>query len=201
MKTKWPHWKTAIDEEMKSLEENGTWNLVKKSEMPLKKKCVNSKWVLKVKYHANGSIEQYKARLVAQGYTQRSGIDYNETFAPVVKFNSMRMIIAIAIAAAGNLKISQFDIKTAFLRGDLEEYIYMKLPKDFERFDDESGDELICHLLKSIYGLKQSARCWYQKIDTFLLSKGYQRLESDHSVYVKTGSIVAIYVRHYRGRR
>lgn len=188
----WPHWKNAIDDEMKSLEENHTWHLVQKSALPRDKKCVNSRWVLKVKYNADGSIERYKARLVAQGFTQRSGIDYNETFAPVVKFNSIRLIIAIAVAR--NLPIHQFDIKTAFLRGDLEEQIYMKFPTGFERNDQDTGEDLICLLKKSIYGLKQSARCWYSKVDSFLLSKGYKRLESDHSVYMKPDSILAIYV-------
>ena len=122
----WPFWKEAIDDEMKSLKENATWRLIQKSAVPKDKKCINSKWVLKVKYQADGSIERYKARLVAQGYTQSSGIDYNETFAPVVKFNSVRMILAFA--ASKNKKISQFDVKIAFLRGDLVETIYMRLP-------------------------------------------------------------------------
>lgn len=187
----WPYWKAAIEDELKSLDENETWELIPKSELPANKKCVNSRWVLKVKYHANGNIERYKARLVAQGFTQISGIDYNETFAPVVKFSSVRIIIALAVKR--NLRISQFDIKTAFLRGNLEEIIYMRLPKGFEILD-EAGEEQLCLLLKALYGLKQSARCLYTKIDNLILAKGFKRLESDHSVYIKGDTIVAIYV-------
>ena len=110
----WLFWKSALADELNSLKENETWKLVPISSVPKDKKLVKSLMVFKVKYNSDATVERYKARLVAQGFTQRSGIDYNETFAPVVKFQSVRVILALAVLR--NAKVSQLDIKTAFLR-------------------------------------------------------------------------------------
>jgi hypothetical protein len=185
-------WDSAIKDEYDSLIKNKTWNMAR---LPPGRKAIGSRWVFKMKFKADGSIERYKARLVAQGYTQKYGIDYNETFAPVVRYGSVRIIFAMA--AMRNLPINQFDVNTAYLNSDLKEVIYMKLPPGYEHlFVDDEGNELVCYLLKSLYGLKQSAFEWYDTIDTILEKEGYLRIESDHSVYVhKTkDSILAIYV-------
>lgn len=116
-----------MKEEMVSLKKNETWKIV---ELPEEAKALENKWVYKLKTKADGSIDRYKARLLVKGFTQRPGIDYMETFSPVVKFTSIRAILAVAVAAGMNL--FQFDIKTAFLNGNLEENIYMKQPEGFE---------------------------------------------------------------------
>jgi len=142
----------------------------------------------------DGSIDRYKARLVAKGYAQQQGIDYTETYAPVAKFTSIRTILTIG--AIYDLEIHQMDVRTAFLNGDIEEEIYMTLPEGVEAPPDLP--DAVCKLLRSLYGLKQSPRMWNKKIDDFLLSKGYRRLDADHSVYIRrtgnTLAIIAIYV-------
>ena len=108
----------------------------------------------------SGDIERHKARLVVKGYSQMKGIDYEETFAPVVKFNSIRILLALA--AQQNLEVHQMDVKSTYLNGDLDEEIYMDQPEGYEQ---ASGK--VCRLRKAIYGLKQAGRAWYNKIDTF----------------------------------
>ena len=142
------NWKEAMEQEMKSLRDNDTWDLV---ELPRDGKTVGSKWIYKVKIKADGSIERYKACLVAQVYTQKFGVDYDETFCPVVRMESFRTILASAIQK--DLKLHQIDVTTAFLNGKLEEEVYMKQPQGFIL---EGQEELVCRLNKSIYGLKQS---------------------------------------------
>ena len=112
-------WKKAIEEEMESMKKNKVWELV---DIPKGRKAIGNKWVLKIKRKADNSIERYKARLVAKGYTQQEGIDFEETFSPVVRFTSIRLILAIV--AQLDLELHQMDVKTAFLNGDLEEEIY-----------------------------------------------------------------------------
>ena len=145
-----PRWKAAMNEEMKSLQKNETWELV---DPPPEKKPVGCRWIYTVKYKADGTIECFKARLVAKGYTQQEGIDYEETFSPVVRFTSIRLILAIV--AHLDLELHQMDVKTAFLNGELEEEIYMEQPVDFIT---KGQEHKVCRLLKSIYGLKQFSR-------------------------------------------
>ena len=145
-----PKWKEAADNEYNSIMKNKTWELVPR---PKDRTIIKSGWVMKLKLKADGSINKYKMRLVAKGYTQVEGIDYIETFAPVVKFNSVRIILSIA--AIEDLDIQQMDVKTAFLNGILEEEIYMEQPEGYI----ESGKKNhVCKLKKSLYGLKQSPR-------------------------------------------
>jgi hypothetical protein len=119
-------------------------------------------------------VERYKARLVERGFTQTYGVDYNETFAPVAKFTSIRSILALA--ALEDMDIHQMDVKIAFLNGELEEEIYMEQPQGFVH---QGGEHLVCKLQKSLYGLKQSPRAWNQKLDAFLKSIEFMKSEVD----------------------
>lgn len=182
-------WQAAIDKELDALEQNKTWCLV--DTIPAGRQPIGCKWVFRRKYNADGSIERYKARLVAKGYAQQYGVDYDETFAPVAKFVSIRAVLAIG--AALNLEIHQFDVITAFLHGELEEDIYMIPPAGLS-----TSPNVFCKLLKSLYGLKQSPRMWNKKLDDYLRDSGFQRLSSDYGVYLRRNDnelvIIAVYV-------
>lgn len=181
-------WKAAMDDEMLSLQKNETWKLV---DLPRDKNPINNAWIYKTKYKANGEIDRFKARLVIKGCAQVHGIDFQETFSPVVKYDSIRVILAIA--AARKLMLRQFDIKTAFLYGDLEEDIYMKQPKGYE-----NGTQLVCKLQRSLYGLKQAPRCWNKKFKTMLRNFDLKETKADPCVFVSNKKnqllIVAIFV-------
>ena len=171
-------WKKATDSEFNALLENDTWQLVPP---PEDKNIVGSRWVFKVKRNADGSVEKFKARLVAQGYSQAKGIDYQEVFSPVVRSTSIRSLLALANTL--DWEIHQMDVKTAFLQGDLTEEIYMEQP---EGYRSEEHPDYVCRLKKSLYGLKQSARCWNTALDNYLKSNGYKQLDADSCLYMKT---------------
>ena len=181
-------WKEAMNDEVKSLHENNTWELVN---LPSGVKAISSRWVMRVKLRADGEIERYKARLVAKGYNQKEGIDYNETFSPVARFNTIRSVLSVT--ANEGLSIAQFDVKTAFLNGDLEEDIYMIQPDGYS-----DGTPKVCKLKKSLYGLKQSPRCWNKRFLNFMSSVGLIESNADPCLFVrktKTSKlIVVIYV-------
>ena len=182
-------WMEAMKNEIDSLKGNDVWDLVK---LPEGRKAVGSKWVFKTKHDAEGNIERYKARLVAQGYNQKYGIDYDGRFCPVVRFESIRTVIALA--AIHNLKLRQLDITTAFLNGWLKEDIYMKQSK---RFEIGGKENLVCKLKRSINGLKQSSRCWNEELDKFLKQFGFKQSASDTCIYILNSDellIVAVYV-------
>ena len=187
-------WKEAMNEEYKSLMKHKTWTLVK---LPQGRNVVGSKWVYKAKQKANGDIDRYKARLVARGFSQEAGVDYDEVFAPVARYNSIRSVLAIANQL--DLEVHQMDVKSAFLNGDLENEIFMKQP---EGFVDSENPDYVCLLKKSLYGLKQSARCWNLVMDEYLKSNGYKQSTADMCIYykseVKDGRtvlmIIAVYV-------
>lgn len=155
---------------------------------------IGCKWVFKRKLNSDGSIERYKARLVAKGYAQQFGIDYDETYAPVAKFTSIRALIAIG--ASHDLEMHQMDVKTAFLNGDLNEEIYMTVPEGIDH--DVTSSSAMCRLNRTLYGLKQSPRMWNQKIDQYLINQRYIRLHADHSLYIRRSqselAIIALYI-------
>lgn len=162
-------WKRAMELEMKSLHDNDVWELV---DLPAGRKAVGSKWVYKVK---TGADERYKTRL---GFTQRYESDYDETFSPVVRQESLLVLIALSVQYG--LKLHQVDITTAFLNGTLKEEVYMRQPKGFAA---EGAEHLVCKLKKSIYGLKQSPRCWNVVLDTRLKEMGFIQSASDPCIY------------------
>jgi hypothetical protein len=180
----WPQWRTAMKSEYDSLIANGTWILVPR---PQDRHVLSGKWVYKLKTGSKGEILRYKARWVARGFEQEAGIDYNETFASVVKPMAYKMLFAIA--ATLDLEIEQMDVQTAFLYGEIDGDVYMEQPLEF---DDGSGR--VCKLNKALYGLKQAPRIWYETLKEFLLTEGFKHLESDHGIFVKDGIIMAVYV-------
>ena len=168
-------WHTACQEEMKAHKVNGTWQIVK---LPPGKHAIGSRWFMKVKYNADGSLDRYKARLVAKGYSQRPGFDFKETFAPTVRYSTIRIILALA--ALEDLELCSVDISHAYLNGELEEEIYMQQPEGFE----VGGPDHVCKLHKSLYGLKQAGRVWNKTLHSVLASMGFKRVQSDHGLYI-----------------
>ena len=179
-------WEAAMKDEYDSLTENKTWTLIKESEVPSTHKPIDGKWVFKKKHDG-----RYKARWVARGFKQEFGVDYFDVFASVAQISSYRLFFALA--SIFHLTVFQFDVKSAFLNGDLDEEIYMACPLGFE------APGHVCKLLKSIYGLKQAARVWAERLKRSLVKMGFKRLESDHCIYIKSSSsgvpiIIGIYV-------
>ena len=162
-------------------------------QLPVGKKAVGRKWVFTVKQTPEGLIDRYKARLVAKGYSQTYGIDYDETFAPVAKMGTVRTLISCAVNFGWPLH--QLDVKSAFLHGDLQEEVYMEIPPGFAN-NQTVGK--VCKLKKSLYGLKQSPRAWFDRFRQAVCDMGYTQCNGDHTVFYKhKGSfitIMAVYV-------
>ena len=177
-------WRAAADSEFESLMKNETWKLV---ELPSDRKPIGCKWVFKVKYCSDGKIERFKARLVAKGYAQKYGIDYDETFSPVVRFSSIRALLAYAVQ--NDLLIHQMDVVTAFLNGNLEEEIYMEQP---DGYIQPGKENLVCKLQKSLYGLKQSPRCWNTAFQEYMEVIQFKQSTADPCIYVKMTDAIAI---------
>ncbi|KAG7543542.1 Integrase catalytic core [Arabidopsis thaliana x Arabidopsis arenosa] len=167
-------WTNAMGSEVGALEENNTWTI---EDLPPGKKAIGSKWVYKIKYNSDGTIERYKARLVALGNSQVEGIDYGETFAPVARMQTVRMFLEVA--AGNNWPVHQMDVHNAFLHGDLTEEVYMKPPPGYFTNDEKK----VCRLHKSLYGLKQAPRCWFAKLTTALREYGFVQSLSDYSLF------------------
>jgi hypothetical protein len=170
-------WVDAMIEEYQSIIKNDVWEIVPR---PKSKDVVSSKWLFKIKHAADGSIEKYKARFVARGFSQKESIDYEETFAPVAKYTSIRTIIALV--AKMKWKMHQMDVKIAFLNGVIEEEVYIEQPQGFEVEDRKSH---VCRLKKALYGLNQAPRAWYDRIDSFLMSLGFTKSKVDSNLYFK----------------
>jgi len=159
--------------EMDSHDKNRTWTLVGKPEGA---NVVKSKWIFKIKKNPDSSIARYKSRLVAKGYSQKKGIDYFDTWAPVVMRNSVRIVLAIVHGQG--MKIVHFDVKTAFLHGIMEETLYMEQAKGYVKSNK------VCKLKKTIYGTKQASRAFNKLLDKFLVKFGMTRSEADPCIYV-----------------
>ena len=212
-------WDEAIKDEIRAHLKNGTWFLIDKKK---NQKVIGCKMILKEKYKSDGTLERRKARLVAKGFAQRPGLDYTETYAPVVKLSSIRFLLGIA--AEENLTLSQLDVTTAFLNGDLGEEIYMKIPENLEKnlqdilmeeslkedkdvflkaskmLQDlkKSQNEKVCLLKKALYGLKQAGRQWFTKLDLKLKEFGFKCSQADPCIYISSEGgercIIGVYV-------
>ena len=163
-------WLEAIGSELKSLEKNNTYTL---QPVPRGRKVVKCKWIFKIKRKFDGGV-RYKARLVAKGFTQKHGVDYKETFAPVVKYKSLRLLLAIANERS--MVCHQMDVTTAFLNGDIDHEVWVQPPEGLLKPGQEG---MAWKLNKALYGLKQAPRCWNLKIHNFLVSEGFKRNVSD----------------------
>lgn len=166
-----------MDKEYNSLLANETWELV---DPPLHRSIISTKWLFRRKYHANGSIARFKARFVARGFSQQPSLDFYETFSPIIKMTSLRLLLAFATLY--DYYIHQMDVTIAFLHGILREEIFISQPEGYVR---PSEEHKVCRLLKSLYGLKQAPCVWYDLLDTFLLAQGFLKCATDPTVYFK----------------
>ncbi len=171
---------------MDSLNENQTWSVCN---LPKDKKTIKTRWIFKVKSNSNNEPVRFKARLVAKGYNQEYGIDYEETFAPVVKQQSLRLLLAIA--ENENLIVHQIDISTAFLYGELEEDIYIEPPVGHREMIQKGQ---VLKLNKALYGLKQASRAWNKTLVDYLKEFNLVQLKTDSCVFVNNSLVLAIYV-------
>jgi len=182
-------WIKAADEEMKSLKDLETWQL---TELPPGKCAIGCKWVFKIKHDSEGKVDRYKARVVEKGYSQKYGEDYDATFAPVAKQTTFKTLFTVA--AAKNMKVRHYDIKTAFLNGDVTKDLYMSQPEGYVAAGQE---QLVCKLSKALYGLKQSARAWNSKMNATLLANGFVRSKTDQCLYSKFEDNTWMYILLY----
>ncbi|XP_074363351.1 uncharacterized protein LOC141703860 [Apium graveolens] len=190
-----PNCCAAMKTEIQALESNQTWELVT---LPSNQHVIDCKWLFKVKYNPDGSVERYNTRLVAKGFTQEFGVDYFDTFAPVAKMVTVRVFLAVAAKKAWN--VTQMDVTNAFLHGDLNETVYMKLPPGYRVLStahQSVSSQFVCKLRKSLYGLKQAPRCWYLKLSTALQSYGFKQSQSDNSLFTFTSNSIFMAVLIY----
>ena len=172
-------WHAAMRAEMSAHELNQTWSLVP---LPPGRKAIGNKWVLKVKFRADGGVDKYKARVVAKGFSQREGVDYGETFAPVLKYKTLRVLCALC--AALDLELQQMDVTTAFLNADIREEVFMRQPEGFEQPAENGHPQLVCRLNKTLYGTKQASHEWNKEVNSFIVSAlGYAACVSDSCLY------------------
>ncbi|KAD3336925.1 hypothetical protein E3N88_32445 [Mikania micrantha] len=181
-----PHWRQAMTDEYSALIRNGTWSLV--PPVP-NTNVVDCKWVYKLKRDQHGAIKRYKARLVAKGFNQQPGIDYTETFSPVVKSTTIRVVLSLAVAKHWHLR--QLDVQNAFLHGDLKETVYLKQPPD-PRYPNH-----VCLLHKSLYGLKQAPRAWFERLSSALAALGFTGSKTDPSLFIYSGHGTLLYMLVY----
>ena len=183
-------WKESVGAEAGAMIKNDTWY---ESELPKGKRAVSSRWIFTIKYLANGQIDRKKTRLVARGFTQTYGEDYIDTFAPVAKLHTVRIVLSIATNLEWDLW--QMDVKNAFLQGELEDEVYMHPPPGLEHLVKPGN---VLRLKKAIYGLKQSPRAWYRKLSTTLNGRGFRKSELDHTLFTLTGPsgiiVILVYV-------
>jgi len=166
----------AMQEEFDALKRNGTWTLVPR---PPRANVISGKWLFKNKLHPDGSLERRKARWVVRGFSQRPGVDFHQTFSPVVKPATIRTVLHLA--ATRRWPVHQLDVKNAFLHGDLAERVYCHQPTGFV---DADHPDHVCLLIKSLYGLKQAPRAWFQRLGGHLRGMGFIASGSDSSLFI-----------------
>jgi hypothetical protein len=183
-------WKEAIRSEMDYIMSNATWEVV---ERPYGCKPIGSKWVFKKKLRPDGTIERYKARLVIKGYSQKESEDFFDTYSPVARLTTIRVLLSLA--TSHGLLVHQMDVKTTFLNGEVYDEIYMEQPAGFVANDQEG---MVCKLLKPLYGLKQAPKQWHEKFNRTLTSASFVVNEADKCVYYRYGGgegvILCLYV-------
>lgn len=184
-----PYWRKAMLDEINSHIKNHTWDL---SNAPPNFNVVGCRWVFTIKRQADGTIERYKARLVANSYTQQQGVDYQDTFSPVVKPATIRIILSTAVTK--NWLLRQLDVNNAFLQVTLKEEVYMMQPQGFQ---DKDNPQAVCRLRKAIYGFKQAPRAWYNELRTFLLQSGFQNSVADASLFIYNRDKSLLYMLVY----
>lgn len=168
-----------MSEEIQSLLDNHTWSL---AELPPGRSAIGSRWTYRIKRSPDGSIERYKARFVAKGFSQRPGIDYYEIHSPVIKLDSLCVILSMA--ANRDLSVTQLDVKTVFLYGDVTEELYVRQP---EGFTTPGKEKWVCRLHKGLYGLKQSSRLWNIKFEAFITKNGLTSTRSSENEFIILG--------------
>ncbi|KAJ0445200.1 putative RNA-directed DNA polymerase [Helianthus annuus] len=181
-------WVDAMNDELSALYRNNTWDIV---DLPKGKKPIGCKWVFKVKYKSTGEIDRFKARLVAKGFNQREGIDFEETFSPVVKMVTVRCVISMSVQ--NNWPLYQLDVNNAFLYGNHREEVYMSLPDGLS----VENQGKVCKLNKSLYGLKQAPRMWNERLVQVLVKIGFNQSKCDHSLFIKSANSVLIVLLVY----
>ena len=169
-------WINAMHEELENFERNKVWSLV---EPPIGHNIIGTKWVFKNKQNEDGLIVRNKARLVAQGFTQMEGLDYDETFAPVARIEAIRLLLTFT--ASKGFKLYLMDVKSAFLNGYIQEEVYVKQPPGFENSEFPNH---VFRLSKALYGLKHSPRAWHDRLENFLLAKGFTMGKVDKTLFV-----------------
>lgn len=183
-------WMEAMRNEIQAIEKNNTWELVN---LPEEAKKIGVKWVFKTKLNEDGNVDKHKARLVVKGYAQEEGIDYEEVFAPVARWDTIRILLAVA--AQRGWKVHQLDVKSAFLYGELKEVVYVEQPEGFVKRGEEDKVYL---LKKALYGLKQAPRAWFSRIEGYFKQVGFCKSSYDHTLFIKKEGkkciLVSIYV-------
>lgn len=178
---KYPEWHTAMKLELDAIEQNHTWSIVP---LPSGKHSVGWRWIYKIKYKSDGIVERHKGRLATKGYTQQEGLDYFDTFSPVAKIVTVKILLPLT--AHSNWHLIQLDVNNAFLNGDLFEEVYMDIPLGYKVKNcvNQQG-KLVCKQHKSIYGLKHASRQWNSKSSQTLIQFGFTRSKVDYSLFTK----------------
>ena len=178
-----------MKEEMQALNKNKAWELIPHSPH---KKVIGCKWIYKVKYNVDDTVNHCKVGLIAKSYAQTHGIDYEETFAPVAKMTTIQIVLALAVEKGWHLP--QKDVKNAYLQGELEDEVYMVQPPGFKL---RSHPHAVCQLKKPLYGLKQATRACHSKITQYLHQIGFKMSKSDNSLYVRRNFESLIFIILY----
>jgi hypothetical protein len=187
--SRFAEWRNAMSNEFSALMHNATWTLVPPSPC---KNLVGCKWVFKIKRKSDGTIDRYKAQLITKGFHQQPGIDFGETYSPVVKPTTIRLVLSLAVT--NNWPIRQLDVQNAFLHGDLQEAVYMTQPPGFIH---PLKPHHVCHLRKALYGLKQAPRAWYSRLSSTLNEMGFRRSHADTSLFIHNMGSEFIYILIY----